>query len=67
MGTTTNLRKRTIRRNGKWAKLDRNQDGSWIAALGWYGDLKAVRVVSYPKPLRYGAQIAADSWLDDNG
>lgn len=66
MNAEPRLRKQTIRRNGKWAKLDRKEDGSWFAALGWAGDFKAVRVAEYPKEYRYGAMIAATSWFDDN-
>lgn len=61
------LRKQTIRRNGKWAKVDRNNDGSWFAALGWDGQFQAHKVVSYGRSVRYGAVIAALNWLDDNG
>lgn len=63
IGNTPSLRKQTIRGNGRWAKLDRNSDGSWYAALGIEGKFKAERVVSYPVEYRTGAAMAAGEWI----
>ncbi len=53
---------RTIRKNGKWAKVS-GQRGKWSVAKGWKDEVKAVRVLSYPT--KCGALIAANYWVND--
>lgn len=53
---------KTVRKNGKWAKIS-GKRGSWSCAKGWEGNFKADRVLIYPT--KDGALIAANYWVGD--
>lgn len=53
----------THRRNGKWAKTTQYEDGRMIIALGWSGELKAIRIHKINDPIL--SRIISDNWLDD--
>jgi hypothetical protein len=53
---------KTIRTNGKWAKVSGSR-GKWAVAKGWAGSFAAVRVLTYPT--KDGALIAAKGWVAD--
>ena len=53
---------RTIRRNGKWAKVSGSR-GAWKVAQGWNGQIVATRVFTYPT--KDSALICANGYLND--
>lgn len=53
---------KTIRSNGKWAKIS-GKRGAWTCAKGWQGDIKAAHIHIYPT--KEGALISARYWIED--
>jgi hypothetical protein len=58
----TDEMEKTIRRNGKWAKITRKSRGVYIYALGFEGNIKAASIHEGSRAL---AEIAAEYWLND--
>lgn len=52
---------KTIRGNGKWAKIT-GKRGKWTVAKGWEGSFTASKIEHWP--VKYGAEIAAKHWLE---
>lgn len=57
-----NSSEKTIRGNGKWAKVS-GKCGAWTVAMGWDGEFKASKVQNWH--IRDAAMIAARYWLAD--
>lgn len=53
---------KTIRGNGKWAKIS-GKRGAWTCAKGWAGSIKAIYAPVYPT--KDGAIVAGQYWLKD--
>jgi hypothetical protein len=53
---------KTIRTNGKWAKVS-GRRGRWAVAKGWAGQFGAAVILTYPT--KDGAMIAARGWVKD--
>ena len=53
---------KTIRSNGKWAKVSGTR-GKWACAKGWDGQIKANQVHYWPT--KDSALISASYWIND--
>ncbi len=53
---------KTIRSNGKWAKVSGSR-GKWTVAKGWEGNFAANKMQTWPT--KDGALIAAANWVND--
>lgn len=53
---------KTLRSNGKWAKVSGSR-GKWACAKGWAGQVAAAQVHYWPT--KDGALVSATYWIND--